>query len=667
MDNASPTDPNDAAPPSHDRLGSWKAIAAYVHRDVTTVQRWEKREGMPVHRHVHDKRGSVYAFRSELDAWMRNRRPQPDEEAAAAPRRRLPVPTVMALVAIAFAGIVIWVLVRQAPAPRDLLAGARITPLTDFDGREQAAAISRDGKLVAFLSDRDGAMDVWVTQVGTGQFTNLTRGRAPELLNPEIRSVGFTPDDAMVTFWARTAGATEPVGTWGVPTLGGPLREVRTGAVEMDWSGDGSRLVYHTAAPGDPTFVTHTNSGETRQIHAAPRGVHAHFQVWSPDERHIYFMRGVPPDNMDLWRMEPDGAKAERLTSHESWMGYPAFLDERTLLYLATTRDGAGPWLFAFDVETRTSRRIGFGVEQYTSLAASADRRRWVATVEHAKTSLWRVPIADHVVDDSAASRVESPTVGGQTPRVGPDYLLFVATRNDGHGIWMLRNGEARELWSAPRTRVVGGPAIAPDGARFAFSAESAQGTRLYLLQSDGAVARQIGGDLEVRGAPAWSPDGTQLVVAAVRDDGVPRLFKVPLDGAAPMAMSQGHALNPLWSSDGSFLVYSDADVGPGFALKAMQADGSALALGDITLPRGSRRVSFVPGRRMLVVLMGEMRHANFWLLDLENGTRRQLTAFGREFSIRDFDVSPDGREIVFDRRQDNSDIALIELPEKDR
>src|SRR5688572_31744477 len=61
--------------PSQDRLGSWKAIAAYVNRDVTTVQRWERREGMPVHRHVHDKRGSVYAFRSELDAWIEDRRP----------------------------------------------------------------------------------------------------------------------------------------------------------------------------------------------------------------------------------------------------------------------------------------------------------------------------------------------------------------------------------------------------------------------------------------------------------------------------------------------------------------------------------------------------------------------------------------------------------------
>src|SRR6201996_6666316 len=62
------------------RLDSWKEIAAYLNRDVTTVQRWEKREGMPVYRHVHDKRGSVYAVPEELDAWREQRRSMVDEQ-----------------------------------------------------------------------------------------------------------------------------------------------------------------------------------------------------------------------------------------------------------------------------------------------------------------------------------------------------------------------------------------------------------------------------------------------------------------------------------------------------------------------------------------------------------------------------------------------------------
>lgn len=56
-----------------DRLDSWKEIASYLRRDVRTVQRWEKKEGLPVHRHLHDKLGSIYAYRNELTDWFKAR------------------------------------------------------------------------------------------------------------------------------------------------------------------------------------------------------------------------------------------------------------------------------------------------------------------------------------------------------------------------------------------------------------------------------------------------------------------------------------------------------------------------------------------------------------------------------------------------------------------
>ena len=68
-----------AEPPAHDRLESWKEIAAYLDKDVGTVQRWEKRAGLPVHRHSESHVRNVYASRSELDAW-RNRPGMPPDE-----------------------------------------------------------------------------------------------------------------------------------------------------------------------------------------------------------------------------------------------------------------------------------------------------------------------------------------------------------------------------------------------------------------------------------------------------------------------------------------------------------------------------------------------------------------------------------------------------------
>jgi Tol biopolymer transport system component len=663
MSSPSPTESN--PPPSDDRLGSWKAIAAYVKRDVTTVQRWERREGMPVHRHLHDKRGSVYAFRSELDAWLKGRTFRDEREPSSIARSRWGMLAALATTAVAGATIAWW-LTRSPEAPPNPLIGARITALTDFEGLEQAAAISPDGRFVAFLSDRDGKLDAWVTHIGTAEFQNLTKGAAPELLNPEVRSVGFTPDGSLVTLWTRMAGAAEPVNVWGVPPIGGPLRTLRSGAVEMAWSSDGTRLVFHTTAPGDPTFIVEGNENTPRQIYAGARGEHNHFQVWAPGDEYIYFVRGVPPDDTDIWRIAPDGSDLQRITFHEARVLYPTFLDSRTLLYLATAEDGSGPWLYTVDVEHRVSRRVSFGVERYASLAASADRQRLVATVEHGRSSLWRIAIDEGIAAEQAATRIPLPTTGGFSPRVASGSLLYVAAKNEGHGIWKLTDGKAVEIWSAPRARVLGGPAVARDGKQIAFAAEDDRGTHLYVTHADQSGTRRVGGSLAVRGSPGWSPDGTSLTVAA--DDGDrPRLYRVPLDGSAPTVIVDGYATTPLWSPDGQWLVYADADSGPDFTLRAVRADGTPHALPEIRIPRGPRRFAFVPGRRALVVLLGEMQHGNFWYVDLDTGTRRQLTDFGRSFAIRDFDVGADGRELVFDRREDDADIALIELTHRER
>ncbi len=153
---------------------------------------------------------------------------------------------------------------------RSPIVDARFQPVTDFEGVAQDAAVSRDGHLVAFLSDRDGPMDVWVTQVGSGEFHNLTHGSVPELTNPSIRTLGFSPDGSLVTFWVRKPDGSNggDIGIWAVPTLGGEPRPYLEGVAEFDWSRDGSRLAYHTPGLGDPLFVS---DGSVR-----------------PDNRHIF-------------------------------------------------------------------------------------------------------------------------------------------------------------------------------------------------------------------------------------------------------------------------------------------------------------------------------------------------------------------------------------------
>lgn len=664
-----------------DRLDSWKEIAAYLNRDVTTVQRWEKREGMPVHRHLHDKLGSVYASRAELDAWADTRklRATPESEngddSAGVSRqaKRPEFPTahsrstllirLFAAVAAVAIGLGLW-LNRKEYFWRSPIAKAKFQTVTTFEGVEQAATVSRDGQFVAFLSDRDGHVDVYVTQVGSGQFHNLTRGKAPEIANPLLRTLGFSPDASLVTFWGRQQDGSSAgnINVWAVPTLGGEPKLYLEGVAEYDWSRDGSRLVYHTPGPGDPLFVSDgSHRAGDQPIFTAPAGLHAHFQLWSPDKTYIYFVQGYLPDKLDIWRIRPSGGPAERVTSHNGRVTHPVFLDRRTLLYLASDVDGSGPWLYSMDVEHRIPHRLNSGLDQYTSLAASADGHRLVTTLTSSKKTLWRLRLTGSTAD-SAAVPIALTTGTGFSPRLGPNFVLYVSATETGESIWKTANGTATELWTGVGARVIGAPAVSPDGKNVAFSVRKDGRAFLYVMQADGTKARIVTDALDLQGAPAWVPDGHSLNTAATDRD-VPHLYRVSLDGPSPCVFLDEYSLDPAWAPDGRFVVYSGPDIGTKFSVKAVTPEASPHFLPALTMTRGSRHLVFLQGGQSIVLLQGEIQHKNLWLFDLKTGAQRQLTNFPHDFEVRDFDISPDGTEVVLERVEERSSVVLVDLP----
>lgn len=545
------------------------------------------------------------------------------------------------------------------------IAEARFQTITDFGGVEQAAAVSPDGHFAAFLSDRDGAMDVWVTQIGSGQFHNLTRGSAQELVNPSIRTLGFSPDGALVTFWVRkqSASSGDDINIWAVPTLGGQPRLYLQGAAELDWSRDGSRLAYHTPGPGDPLYISDgiPRAGD-RPIFTAPAGLHSHFPTWSPDKRFIYFVQGELPDKLDIWRIPSNGGNPERITSQDGRVTYPVLLDRRTLMYLATDSDGSGPSLYSIDVERRIPHRLSSDLDRYTSLSASADGRRLVATLANPKRTLWRLTIGDSPAQVSAAAPIALTTTTGFSPRLGNDFLLYVSATGTGESIWKLANGTATELWSGKEAQVFGGPAISPDARSIAFSVRQRGQSLLYVMQADGTNPRIVSTSLDLQGAPAWAPDGNSITTAA-DNHGTPHLFRVPIDGGSPALLVREYSVDPAWAPDGSYVVYSGADIGTTFLLKAATPDAAPHSLPTLTLTRGARHVAFLRGQQALVLLRGDIQHKNLWVVDLNTGAERQLTDFAADFDIRDFDISSDGREVVLERVQERSDVVMLDLP----
>ena len=545
---------------------------------------------------------------------------------------------------------------------RDPLAEAKVTRLTDFAGTEQAAAISRDGRFVAFLANRDGRMDAWLTQIGSNRYRNLTEGQIHDMTNASVRTVGFSPDGALVTLWTRSADGSRPedIKIVGAPTAGGPLQVYLPEVAEYDWSPDGKQLVFHTTAPGDPLFVRAAKDSTAHQIYVAPPGIHCHFPIWSTDGGFIYFLRGEPPVHWDVWRLQPSGAALEQITFHNTKLSYPVALDSRTLIYLATDADGSGPWLYVMDLELKRERRISFGLERYLSLAASADGMRLVSTVANSRSDLWSVRIDGDGPPPNSAARIMPALQNAMAPRFGPGFIAYVSSGGGRRGIWKLADGVPAELWNDAEADRVGAPAIAPDGRRIAFTVERHGATQLYVIDSDGGNVRLVSSKLALRGDLAWTPD-SQSIVGAIMQAGEPRLSKIPLDGGPPQSMATEYSLNPVWSPDGKYLVYSGSDVGMRFPLRASAPDGRPYGMASLILTRGARRVAFAPNSGSLVILRGEIAHKNFWLLNPQTGAERQLTDLPSSIVIGDFDVSPDGTEIIFDRVQDSSSIALIE------
>ena len=551
--------------------------------------------------------------------------------------------------------------------PADPVVGAhvaRLTKLTDFPGDEFDAAVSPDGRFVAFVSDRDGPFDILVGQIDSGEFRNVTLGNDETTLHRDVRapvrSVGFTGDGTELWFGGGTGQRLHTM-----PLLGGSGRNfLGERVVNVEWSPDRSRIVYHLSGPGDPVFIADRTGANATPILSSEAGHHQHYPIWSPDGQWIYVVRGRPiTREMDLWRMRPDGDRLERLTENRRNVAYPTPIDARTVLFCAEEPDGAGPWLWALDVETRVSRRVTFGVEQYSSVSASADGRRIVATVENPQAALWRVPILNGVATETDAVPLAMPTVRALAPRLSHDQLFYLSSRGAGDGLWRYRDGESVEIWKGAEAPLLVPPAVSPDGRWVALVLRQEAGQRLHVLSTDGAELHALTDRVDVRGCASWSPDG-QWLVAGGSESGSVGLFKVPVDGGLPVRIADGEARNPVWSPNGDLIVYTGEQVQALSPLRGLRPDGSPVEMPLIEVLRegGGERVRFLPSGRGLVYMQGNSPSQDFFLLDLASFESRRLTRLEDHATMRTFDVTPDGSEILFDRLRRHSDLVLIEF-----
>jgi Tol biopolymer transport system component len=545
---------------------------------------------------------------------------------------------------------------------QSIFADAQVRRITDWEGTESAAAISPDGRFVAFLADKAGEFDVYLNQLDTDRFVNLTAD-SPALAapGPSISRLGFSGDGTHVWF-------TQGTRQWLLPITGGSPRPfLADGAAAPAWSHDGHRLVFFTNRSGDPLSIANASGADAREIalHAdsfGSEGMHNHNPIWAADDRTIYFLHGPGSGttfNLGIWRVPSTGGTPQRVTPQTSGVSFLAAVDAQTLIYIARDRDGSGPWLWTLDAARKTTRRVVTGLERYTSISASADGRRAVATRAATSASLWTVPLVPTATHDQYPEQYQLVNGQASAPRFHGTSVFYISQRGTRDAVWRHEDGRALEIWNGVEGVPTQPPAVSPDGRRVAVAFTFDGRPHLSVIAADGTGRQLLSEGFEPQGSVDWSPDGKWIVTGG-RDAQGEGLFKIDVDERTRVRIVTGVAVNPVWSRDSRLIIYNAANTAGETPILGVTPDGEQVPLPPMRARRAGHR--FLPDGTGLIYSPGP----DFWILDFKTNQTRQITRFAdRTLWVhrRSFDVTPDGKHLVFDLWREDADVVLFDLP----
>ena len=593
-----------------------------------------------------------------------------------APRRRR-WPTVVGItvvaLSLALAGAV-WMNRNVGPSSvEELLSRATVQPITEFEGANLDASLSPDGKFVSFLSDRDGQFHVWLKRIGAGTARDVTSGQADQRNPGPFRSAGFSGDGSEI--WINGTPGISPGEPRRrlqlVPLMGGaPTVFLGDRTANVAWSPDATRLAYFNIEEGDPIYAADGSGGNAELLYRGIKRDHNHFLTWSTDSRWIYFACAIQSvSEYGICRV-PSSGHTDRptvLTASTNAVRYLTAMDDRTLLFVSPDEDRSGPWLWIFDVDRKTAHRVssGLDLERYLSVASDAAARRLVVTVAKSSASLWSVPILDRPAEERDVTPYPVPGVRASTPRFAGGSLFYLAPSGPGDGLWSVRPGSpAGEIWRGFDGALVESPSISSNGDQVAVVIRKHAKLQIVLVRTDGAHHKSLAGSIDVRGTSAWSPTGEWIVTGGTDEHGE-GLFKIRVADGTYTRLLSGPAFNPVWSPDGTTIVYEgeQSAVAP---LRACRPDGSAVTtFPAISVTAGGRgRSRFLPDGR-LIYMQVPVGSLNFFDLDLATSKSRPLVHLQSSATVNTFDITPDGKRIVFDRVREQSEIRLIDLPKK--
>ena len=563
-------------PDTTGRLDSWKEIAAYLKRDVTTVRRWEKREGLPVHRHLHQQRESVYAFRPEIDRWWLGRGEnhtsddEPRHPAAAggparfwkSPRVAWSAAAVLALTTLTSATLVL-VLTRRTTAPGGELRFAVFPPADTSFG---TVSLSPDGRQLAFTATSpEGRSQLYLRPLDTVAARVLpgTDGATFPFWSPHGDAVAFFADGKLCSV-DLVAGNVRVVGD--APNgRGGTWHANGTIVFAPDRDGGLFRVA---AAGGSATPLTTVNRPDERG-HLWPE--------FLPDgDRFLYLADSSQTEYHNLFIGALDGRPPARLFPLASnavyGNGFLFFARDHQLVaqpFDPGRAEPAGePVILADDVLQQ------WQLDHKTDVSVSRSGALVFRTLRGPDTQLvWRDRREGQLALTRSPAQHFEPTLSPDGRRVAVDVFDPRPSKRFGFGlagvtsdIWILdaASGAASRLTFDPGAEF--DPVWSPDGGWVAFSSNRAGTLDLYQRRlDDGDGDELLFSSAAAKHLQAWSPDGRSLVYASLDPGTRMDLWLLPLTGArtpTPLLRTAASEEHAQIAPDGRWFAYSSDETG---------------------------------------------------------------------------------------------------------
>jgi Tol biopolymer transport system component len=617
------------------------------------VQRWEREEGLPVHRLAHDKRGSVYAQRDELAAWWDSRRVTLAGQSSEDERSDVP---------------------HVAP---------RLERITHTASMTSWPALSSDARLIAYVSDggQDGTTpQVWIQQIG-GAALRLTNAER------EYSRLSFSPDDTRIIFTASDHGGQN---VYEVPALGGEPRLVQRDASCGQISPDGRWLA---CVPRNAIGIRIAARDGIGFRTVAPELVDVACAAWAPDSRAVVVnaRRGAMVEP-DWWIVPVDGGSPTntglvRLFRERRMFTIPtgvAWVEDSILFSAAGPPHGV--CLYRQRLTPSTFQPVGpaeqlsVGIESAWLPSAAGGRVAFVSS--RADSNLWSISLdtVTGIAHGSPRRMTRGPFPLGYLSMTSDFRTLAYFSYRLARGEVFLRNlqtGSERMLGEAPAGDK-GYPAISPGGDLLAYGTRMPGGEHaprpIFIVSLGDGTWRKLGDDCGGRPRewvderalvierfarlnsiavidtetgeqrellqsaeqsirnPRLSPDRRWIAFDASRPGEPASVFVAPFR-QPPVVESDWvnvdqHASHPFWSADGRFIYYTPIGTNPmvrsavrgrHFDLPSGLTDREPIAVYasiEMTMPAYLPGTAPIATTDQIILVLGDFT-GDIWLMDL--------------------------------------------------